>query len=958
MTSHTAGSLLAWKNLHLRTKLAVGFGTVLLLAAIVGGWALLSIGQIVGNARQVIAGNKLCEEMTHQEAAHLNWAANVQALLTEGTAASHAMQADRRQCELGRWLESDERHEVERQIPELQPLFARLEEPHRRLHESAEAIGNLLHKEHPGLLLTMAHRFNDHTAWVEQIGRRLANECATLAQQKELRNGVEQAFSIMAAFDGETSRENVETRKRLALEAIRAMRFGSEGSGYLWVNDTTPRVVLHPLNPSLNGQDLGNYVDPNGKRLFVEMVYLCREKEEGFLTYSWAREPGGPPVPWLAYVKLYRPWNWIVGTSLAINTKDKTLVERAEDLAAGRPFRLNVEADPTQCGLGAFLTDPATVEVCQGFPEFQAALDRCRSHHERLHHLARQIEQLVNAAKPEAAVELYNTELQEARTAVKRSFDDAIAAETSREQNRAKAKEIYATATTLNLRKVQGLLAEINQTIREKQAVGDQLSAIAAHAWQTVFGLTLALVAASLVLAVAMGRSLLAPLRLCIASLEALAHQEYGKKCELKRADELGQLAEAINLASRATQETLANLQAAHQREKNDWETQLADVEQRWRTDHQQLAEADAKVKAMLTAADRVAQGDYSVQLAVTGNDAIGQLGDRLRQLFTAKHQAEQQAADLAERERYQAAMIRRKVDSLLEVVTAAAQGDLTRSIHVEGDGPIDELAAALAQMLVHLSALIIQVTERATQFAEGSRTIAESSQTLAHGTQAQSAGVEQMNASVDELARSIDAIKHNAGEAHTVAKQTNELAAKGAVAVRRSVEAMETIRTSSVQIREIVQVITEIARQTNLLSLNAAIEAARAGEHGRGFAVVADEVRKLATRTNQAAGEIATLIENSTQQVETGSQLSAETGTALQQIAEGVEATAQRIAEIAATTAQQAAFAHEVSQAIHSVAQATEQTAAGSQQMASSSEELGAHAAALRDLMSRFRTK
>ena len=189
------------------------------------------------------------------------------------------------------------------------------------------------------------------------------------------------------------------------------------------------------------------------------------------------------------------------------------------------------------------------------------------------------------------------------------------------------------------------------------------------------------------------------------------------------------------------------------------------------------------------------------------------------------------------------------------------------------------------------------------------------------------------------------------------VSKETSQLAEQGGQAVRKSAEAMELIRTSSDQIAEIIQVISEIASQTNLLALNAAIEAARAGEHGMGFAVVADEVRKLAERSNQAAGEITTLIKESSGRVQEGAKLSQETEEALKKIVAGVEATAAKIGEIATATVQQASNAEEVSKAVQGISQVTEQAAAGSEEMASSSEELGAQAQALRDLVGQFTT-
>ncbi len=508
----------------------------------------------------------------------------------------------------------------------------------------------------------------------------------------------------------------------------------------------------------------------------------------------------------------------------------------------------------------------------------------------------------------------------------------------NRENSSVIARNLSDSTGREAIAKAQKLMDSIADAANKSMAddVRSSGDAYAAAKWM-MYSVSAVGILASIGLAYIVIAGIVGAVRKAVEVITAFAAGDYSKHLEIDGKDEIAVMAVSLNKAIDATGDAMNKIKEAAER------------------DRQAQIESERKVKHILEVANLVGQKNYSKQVDVTGEDALGQLGDGLRKFFADKHETEQREEEMAEQERQTAEELRRKVDGLLGVVAAAAKGDLTKQVRVEGNEPVDELAAGIKTMLDDLSEVIGQVAESASQFTDGSRVIAESSQTLAQGAQTQSSSVEEMSASIEELERSIQAVKDNAVTANKIATDANKLAEDGGKAVQKSVESMSQIRASSQKISEIIQVISEIASQTNLLALNAAIEAARAGEHGMGFAVVADEVRKLAERSNQAAREISTLIKESTQNVEEGVLLSDQTGKSLTQIIGAVQTTASKIAEIATATGEQALGAREVSQAIQGIAQVTEQSAAGSEQLASSSEELGAQSTALRDLVSRF---
>jgi HAMP domain-containing protein len=187
---------------------------------------------------------------------------------------------------------------------------------------------------------------------------------------------------------------------------------------------------------------------------------------------------------------------------------------------------------------------------------------------------------------------------------------------------------------------------------------------------------------------------------------------------------------------------------------------------------------------------------------------------------------------------------ISRSLREALDVATAVGQGNLSHSIHLDGNDEVAQVLIALSGMQDNLSQVVNSVRQGSEAVATASAEIAQGNHDLSARTESQASALEQTAASMEQLSATVKQNADNARAANQLAMSASATAVQGGEVVAGVVETMKGINDSSKKISDIISVIDGIAFQTNILALNAAVEAARAGDQGRGFAVVATDVQ------------------------------------------------------------------------------------------------------------------
>ena len=303
-------------------------------------------------------------------------------------------------------------------------------------------------------------------------------------------------------------------------------------------------------------------------------------------------------------------------------------------------------------------------------------------------------------------------------------------------------------------------------------------------------------------------------------------------------------------------------------------------------------------------------------------------------------------------------ARLLKRLSGIRDAMNSIANGtnDLSQRLPDKGGDEVAQIAQAFNAFSDKLSVVMVQLRDASASVKNAAHEIAAGNQDLSGRTEQAASSLRETASAVEEITASVTQSNESAAEANEQAINDSAAASRGGDVVSQAISTMQSIELASAKIGDITSVIDGIAFQTNILALNASVEAARAGEQGRGFAVVAGEVRNLASRSAQAAKEIKSLIDSTTESVATGSRFVHLAGDSMDEIRASVGSVSGIMREISIATREQMKGIHEINHAVTHLDRMVQQNAELVVQSAAAASALQSQAGDLAETAGHFR--
>ena len=628
---------------------------------------------------------------------------------------------------------------------------------------------------------------------VEAYHARTSVEKVKIEVEEELQKQTMFLFSILEAeYEKNKNVLSKDALQERLKDIVNATRYSK--TGYFWINDLDAVVLIHPINPKLNNKDMHEYKDPNGKQIFKEFADIAKKDKEGFIDYVWPKPGFDKPQLKVSFVKLFAPYNWVIGTGEYVeNATAKIQAEALKTIsdmryANGDYFWINdshpkMIHHPNTKLNGTDLSNYADPYGTKLFVEMSR----------------------VTNEKKEGGLVKYYWDKPDKKNDPKEKF--------SYVQRFAPWDWIIGTGAYVDDIEAEVALMQENTNAK----IATIIASIALFSFISV-------IIAILIYNYFVNRAIIRPLdELDIAIKDIASGNEQADRINKKSDDEIGKIVDSFNLY-------------------------ISKLKKGYIEDGKVIENVDEVI-------DKIAQGFYVYKIEKTSsNPQIQRLRDSIN------HMIERTNENLVSLN-----------NTLIEYGNSNFKDVDSKLDTTKVNGVMSSLATS-TQLIGHtVSEFLSMIVATGTKLNNDTAVLSKSAKELSTSANEQAASLEQTAAAVEQITGIIKQSVQKTSQMSVLALELQKSSKEGETLASRTNQAMDEINKEVSSINEAIEVIDQIAFQTNILSLNAAVEAATAGEAGKGFAVVAQEVRNLASRSAEAAKEIKNIVEIATSKANEG---------------------------------------------------------------------------------------